>query len=129
MARLPRNPRFWLGSFLTWFAVLWGLSSFTGPGHLNPPIQYFDKVAHFGFFLGGTGLLCAWLFRRNPDHPNWRALIVTAVVVISLIGWLDEYHQSFIPGRSGNDFPDWIADFTGAVTGAFIFKALHHRLK
>ncbi len=129
MARLPRNPRFWLGAFLTWFAVLWGLSSFTGPGDFQPPIDHFDKIEHFGFFLGGTGLLCAWLFRRNPDRPNWRALIVTAVVVISLIGWLDEYHQSFTPGRSGNDFPDWLADFTGAIAGALIFKALHHRLK
>jgi VanZ family protein len=65
----------------------------------------------------------------NPDRPNWRSLTVTAVVVISLIGWLDECRQLFTPGRSGNVFPDWIADFMGAMTGAFIFKALHHHLK
>ena len=56
-------------------------------------------------------------------------LIVTAVGIISLLGWLDEYHQSFTPGRSGKDILDWLADLTGATAGAFVFKRLHFLLK
>ncbi len=129
MPHLPRNPRFWLTCFGLWFVTLWLFSSFKMPGEALPPIHHIDKVQHFGYFLGGSGLCCAWLFRRNPGKPDWPRLILTAVALVSLVGLLDEYHQSFTPGRSGNDPYDWIADFLGAVMGAFVFKALHRRLR
>lgn len=129
MVRLPRHPRFWLACFLLWFGVLWLLSSSTLAGEYTPTIENFDKVEHFGFYFGGSGLLCAWLFRLNPERPNWKMLISIAIIVIGLVGWLDEYHQTFTPGRSGNDPHDWLADFAGAVVGAFVFKKFHHRLK
>ncbi len=129
MVRIPRHPHFWLAAFLLWFGALWTLSSFSLAGQYVPPVDNFDKVEHFGFFFGGAGLLCAWLFRRNPEKPNWKAIISIAVVVIGLVGWLDEYHQTFTPGRSGNDPQDWIADFSGAIAGALVFKKFHRRLK
>ncbi len=94
-----------------------------------PPIDGIDKIQHFGYFFGGAGLFSAWLFRRNPGHPNWPAILIITIIVVSLVGWLDEYHQGFVPGRSGNNFPDWIADFLGAIAGALVFKRIHHRLK
>ncbi len=129
MPPIPRNPRFWLGAFLCWFAVLWTLSSFSLPGKYVPPLYHFDKVEHFGYFYGGSGLLCAYLFRRNPGQVRWGRLIATAILVIALVGWLDEYHQTFTPGRSGNDPFDWLADVLGATAGAFTFKKIHPRLK
>ena len=129
MARLLRNPQFWFAGFLLWFAVLWWLSSFSLVGKIAPPIPNFDKLAHFGYFFGGSGLLCAYLFRRKPDRPNWKAIIGGVIVAIALTGGLDEYHQSFTPGRSGNDPYDWLADVLGATAGAFTFKRTHHRLK
>ncbi len=129
MARLPRSPKFWLGSFLLWFAVLWWLSSGTHPDMPTPPIADIDKLAHFGYFFGGAGLFSAWLYRRHPQQPNWRAIIAFTILAISLVGWLDEYHQSLVPGRSGNNFPDWLADFFGAIAGAAVFKRFHHHLK
>lgn len=129
MPRLPRNPKFWLAGFLVWFLVLWTVSSFKIPGDFNAPVKHFDKVQHFTYFLIGSGLLSAWLFRRNPDQPNWKANIITTIIILSLIGGLDEYHQSFTPGRSGNDPFDWLADLFGAMAGAFIFMRIHHPLK
>ncbi len=129
MLRIPRHPNFWLACFLLWFGLLWLLSSSSLAGEYTPPVENFDKVEHFGFFFGGTGLLCAWLFRLNPEKPNWKFIISIAVIVIGLVGWLDEYHQTFTPGRSGNDPDDWIADFSGAIAGALVFKKFHHRLK
>ena len=129
MLQLPRRPGFWLAAFLVWFAGLWALSSFSAPVRELPHIPHIDKFAHFGFFLGGSGLLCAWLFRLDPVNTNWPRLIVIAVAVIAGVGWLDEYHQSHTPGRSGNDPADWIADVLGALTGALIFKTVHRWLK
>ena len=129
MPGLPRHPNFWLAGFLLWFGVLWGLSSFRIPSEGVPPIPHLDKVVHFGYFFGGSGLICAWLFRRRPKNPNWKAIIATAILVVALIGGLDEYHQSFTPGRSGNDLSDWIADVLGATAGALVFKRIHHWLK
>lgn len=129
MERLMRSPGFWLAGFLVWFGVLWLLSGSTQTGDYAPPIPNFDKVAHFGYFFGGSGLLCAYLFRRAPDQPDWRVLIPVAVIIIGLIGALDEWHQSFTPGRKGNDPADLLADVLGATVGALTFKRIHHRLK
>ena len=43
----------------------------------------------------------------------------------AIIGALDEYHQTFTPGRSGNDPWDLLADTVGAAAGsAFIIFAI-----
>ena len=94
-----------------------------------PPIDGFDKVEHFGYFFGGAGLLSAYLFSVRPSAAQWRMIIFWAIVVMAIIGRLDEYHQGFVPGRSGNDNFDWLADCLGAAAGAFLFKAIHRRLK
>ncbi|NQW99248.1 VanZ family protein [bacterium] len=129
MPQLPRNPKFWLGGFLLWLFVLWGLSSFSLAGTTAPPIDHFDKIAHFGYFFGGSGLLCAFLFRRRPNRQDWKILIATAVLVIAVVGALDEFHQSFTPGRSGNDPYDWLADVLGAIAGGIVFQRIHHLVK
>ena len=99
MLRPPRHPLFWLGCFVLWFAVLWLLSSGRPslPGSLTIP--HLDKIAHFGYFFGGGGILTAYLFCRKPSAPSWRGLIALAVIALALIGGLDEYHQTFTPGR------------------------------
>jgi VanZ family protein len=95
MPRLPRHPNFWLASFLLWFGVLWGLSSFRIPSEGLPLIPNFDKIVHFGYFFGGSGLISAWLYRRSPENPNWWKIIGTAVLIVAIVGGIDEFHQSF----------------------------------
>lgn len=129
MSRLARNPKFWLAGFFVWFGVLWILSSSSNVGPYMPTVNHFDKVAHFGYFLGGGGLWSAYLFRRRPENPNWWRIFIAAVLVVAAVGVLDEWHQSFTPGRSGNDPFDWMADLLGAATGALIFRKLHHLLR
>jgi VanZ family protein len=130
MLQLPRSPRFWLAGFAFWLVALFLLSSFSLVSDYTPSINHFDKVAHFGYFFGGSGLLCAYLFRRKPAPPvHWKSLLITVVIVIAIVGILDEYHQSFTPGRSGNDPFDWLADVSGGIAGAFVFRKIHHLLK
>lgn len=72
----------------------------------SPDIVGIDKVAHFFVF----GLL-ATLVARNGFVPG-RAWV--AVVLVSLFGITDEWHQSFTPGRSVQ-VADWVADTLGAA--------------
>jgi VanZ family protein len=119
--RLPRHPATWFTAFAIWFATLWWLSSGVPdfPEGLN--FRASDKLLHFGYFFGGAGLLSAALFRRNPElHASTRILIV--IIVVTLVGASDEIHQSYVPGRSGNDAGDLIADFLGAIVGALVFQ-------
>ncbi|MBJ06853.1 MAG: hypothetical protein CMO40_07035 [Verrucomicrobiaceae bacterium] len=124
----------WLCAFLLWAITLWSLSD--GPAPVQEPagLPHLDKVLHFGYFFGGAILLSAVLFlwnRRPSPEPSrrtsrWLACIV--VVVLAAIGALDEWHQSWIPGRSGNDLGDWTADLLGACVGVFLFQRLHRLL-
>ncbi len=124
-AWIPKWPGFWLGAFVSWCVLLFTLSSFTVPAPDGPEIPHLDKIIHFLFFGGGCGLLCIYLFRRKPEKVNWPRLMLIAVLTISCIGLLDEWHQSFTPGRSGNDPLDWAADTFGAIVAAVVFKMIH----
>ncbi|MBC8128281.1 MAG: VanZ family protein [Gloeobacteraceae cyanobacterium ES-bin-144] len=123
-----RNPRVWLAALLGWFGTLWILSSMSGVGP-NVSINHLDKVAHFIYFFGGGVLLAGWRFRYQPVRPSWKLILTTTILTMALIGWLDEWHQSFTPGRSGNDPFDWLADLLGATAGAFALKAFHRFLR
>lgn len=129
MPGIPRSPKFWLFAVGMWFAVLWLLSSFSTGPQSAPEIPHIDKIAHFGYFFGGGGLLSAYLFRRRPDAPDWRKIIGFTLLFFAIVGALDEWHQTFTPGRSGNDIGDWLADVLGAAAGALVFKRVHHWLK
>ena len=129
--RLPApcyRSTIWFASFAIWFVVLWFLSSGPLPSPPGPELPHIDKVLHFGFFFGGAGLLSAALYLRAKCTPNWPALIVTVTLVLAAVGMLDEWHQSWIPERSGNDGGDWLADAYGALAGALVFRRLHRFL-
>lgn len=131
--RLPACPSrspFWSTLFLLWGIVLWLLSDGPIPMRDGPDLPGFDKILHFGYFFGGAGLLSAALYLHGSNRPgfSWRRLVITVVIVLATVGALDEWHQSWIPERSGNDFGDWLADIAGALTGALVFKCFHRLL-
>ena len=75
-------------------------------------IADFDKVAHFSVY----GLLATLTVRagRGP-RAAW-----LAVVAVSLFGASDEWHQSFVPGRSC-ELADWVADTIGAALAVSLY--------
>lgn len=129
MTSIKQSPKFWAICFGFWFAILNYLSHGNRiPGNSNwLNIPHFDKIAHFGFFFGGSGLLSAALFYFFG--LSWKRLAIIVTVTMSLIGVWDEFHQSFFPSRTGNDVGDWLADTLGALCGTFVFRLLHHKLE
>ncbi|HUR57395.1 MAG TPA: VanZ family protein [Opitutaceae bacterium] len=77
-----------------------------------PGISNIDKVAHFAVFgLLGT-LVCR--FGKGRRGAAW------ALAIVSAFGASDEWHQSFVPGRS-SDVMDWIADTSGAALAIALY--------
>ncbi|UCF66189.1 MAG: VanZ family protein [Acidobacteriota bacterium] len=73
-----------------------------------------DKLAHFTAF----GLLAvAWWYAFGIQNLSLRARALLAVTASTLWGVLDEWHQSFVPGRTPSA-ADVVADGLGALLAA-----------
>ncbi len=77
-----------------------------------------DKVIHMGaYFVMG---LIAWRF-FNDYFSKAAVVSIISLGYCSLYGFLDEWHQSFVPGRDA-DALDWMADTAGAsIAMLFIY--------
>ena len=73
-----------------------------------------DKILH-AIEYAGLGLLLA----RALGAGRWWLAVVIAIA----FGVSDEFHQSFVPHRNGNDLGDLTADLTGALLGAAAWVA------
>jgi len=82
-------------------------------------------VVHFGTFGVLGGLTWHALAVAHPGRWRWRsaalALLITIAYAIS-----DEFHQSFVPNRTGSPF-DVVIDATGAVAVLLGLRWFHSR--
>jgi len=102
-----------------WMGVIFALSSLRGssvPGH-------FSSLAHFGVYAV-LGALYLWALPRS--ERTWRTAFA-AVVLASLYGITDEFHQSFVPGRVP-DPADWLVDTAGALAAVLVISGVRFRL-
>lgn len=94
-------------------AMIFGLSSLsTLP---SPPEGFSFYDAHVAAYAG-LGALTARAVAKGVRDVSWRAVVV-AILISTLYGVSDEYHQLFVPGRSFDVF-DMLADLIGSVVGA-----------
>ena len=95
---------------IAWSLAILFLTSIPNP-HISAP-RNSDKVLHFAVYAI-LGVLAA----RAADVRRGRlATALIVILCISVFGAVDEWHQSFIPGR----FPavdDWVADTLGGIAG------------
>ncbi len=85
-----------------------------------------DKVAH-AIMYGGLCYLWVRALHTGHDQPLRAAGFAFAVLIAALYGWSDEYHQSFVPGRSSS-VGDAVADSVGALILACILY-IHQRTR
>lgn len=71
--------------------------------------EWVSFVAHFGEYL-----IFAFLLTRASD-------VRTATAGAAAYGVSDEFHQSFVPGRTP-DVADWMADMAGAFAGVWLYR-------
>jgi VanZ family protein len=88
-----------------------------------------DKILHAGaYFIMG---ILAWRsFKHLLNRPL--ALALLGITFCSLYGISDEWHQSFVVGRSSDVF-DWIADTSGAGLATYLlytprWQIIHHKI-
>lgn len=108
----------WLPSLLV-MGVIFTLSSL--PSEEVPNFGFLDSlVKHGGHFLGYALLGLAYAFAL-PRGVSGRAGAMLAVVLALLYALTDEYHQSFVPGRSAS-WLDVMIDGLGALASVFVMR-------
>lgn len=126
LARFLSRPSPWRVLVLLWAGVLFWLSE---QSNLPSPASFsgVDKIEHAVFFAaGGACFLMAMRLAGFLRLPT--AAILVTTIFCSLVGGLDEWHQTFTPGRSGGDVWDWAADTVGGFLGALAGLGLQKRI-
>lgn len=83
---------------------------------------YVRKNAHFiAYFILGV-LVFSLLIQSKAQKPVNLALLICMLYAIS-----DEFHQLFVPGRSGQ-FRDVLIDGAGAILGILLTKIVTNRV-
>jgi VanZ family protein len=78
-----------------------------------------DKIVHIALFATGAFFASGAMLVSFSELPL-KVAFGLIVALISVFGVLDEFHQLFIPGRSGGNVGDWIADRFGAFCGVLL---------
>lgn len=122
--RFLQHPLPWSLLLLSWAAALVFFSSQEAGTLPSVAIRHGDKIAHFGYFAAGGFVLAGLLYTYRLKRIRWRWIFLVCCLVAAAVGWLDEWHQSFVAGRSGNDFGDWLADVLGGTAGSLIARGM-----
>jgi len=111
-----RSPLFLWGPVALMLAVIFAASSI--PNLTRLPGDISDKSGHsIGYAMLG-GLILRALAGGRLRGVTWKRGLL-AIVLATLYGVSDEFHQLFVPGRSADRY-DVLADCVGATIGAAI---------
>lgn len=116
--RLSQRPSLWAFAICCWAALLWWLSSRNLPP-VGPTFDHADKLKHLSYFTIGSFCFARFVLLTRPNGGSL-TIILTSIAFAFSIGASDEFHQTFTPGRSGNDLGDLIADTLGGLVGAIL---------
>lgn len=96
-------------------------------------LPYMDKVVHFIEYALLCTLLC-WAISAHLKGLKTHSgdvllakpakLVFIAIIVTSLYGITDEFHQLFVPTRMGTVY-DWLADTAGATIAGLCWLKFH----
>jgi VanZ family protein len=117
-----RSSRVYLrwGELFAYAGLIFYVSSREIPPGLIPAIPHIDKAAHLVEYAILAGLLfrALWPDVERPT-PTW--VLVLGVVLSTVYGAADEFHQYFVPTRECN-WTDLAADGVGAAMAAALWE-------
>ena len=114
---LARRAAGWL-PVLGYCAMIFYFSSRTGGSMPRWEFLRHDKILHACEY-SGLGLLLA--FAAVQSIASERRVVVLAMALALAWAVGDEFHQTFVPGRQGNDPGDLAADAAGSTAGVVAF--------
>lgn len=106
--------------------VLW-LFPNTTPETLTVIHLITRKVAHFTEYAI-LAYLAARAFRTSPRPALANRWFIAALALVVAYALLDEYHQSFVPSRTGTIYDSFI-DIAGGLTALLIVQLRHTRAR
>ena len=117
------NTAHWLYAVVAKFAGLLGLSAGAILAYVDVANQILRKCGHFL----GYGILSLLFFRafRSAIRNMLLRCALLSIAATALVASADEYHQTFIPSRTGN-VHDVLLDTCGAVLLQLIVLAYMH---
>jgi VanZ family protein len=110
---------YWLPAVL-YMAAIFVASSIPDLGPLPGDVS--DKSAHTVAYAGLGVLVLYAVAQGRIDAVTWRRALL-AVAISILYGMSDEWHQSFVPGRTA-EWADVLANAVGAVLGVTLVGAV-----
>ncbi len=122
MIRVKKLSYFWLPA-IVWMALIYWLSSFHKLQ--ASPVNWQDfiirKLAHFSEYF----ILCLLFYRgfKNTTKVPFKKILLLSIFFTFFNSLSDEYHQTFVSGRTGRLF-DIGVDTSGGIFGAFFIAKL-----
>ena len=108
---------FWTPVVL-WMALVYYSSSIHGEDIPKIDIPNIDKLFHLvEYFILGALLVRA--FANSSDRANFKLILLFSILIASIYGVLDEFHQRFVSGRSPEIF-DIVSDILGSFSGVLL---------
>lgn len=98
-----------------WCLLIWTVSSLPSRNLPSLGTMGFDKLAHLGEYTI-LGFLVKQGLKNFKLHWTQMLLLYT---LLMLLATTDEFHQSYIPGRSVSAY-DQLANILGITIGLFI---------
>jgi len=107
------------------FHLIFGLS--------HPAFEVWNGYIRKAGHVFGYGFLCILLFRawrstvREPEGPTWTLRWASiAVFGTALVASLDEWHQTFLPSRTGR-WQDVVLDTSAGIAAQLVLFLLARR--
>ncbi len=108
-----------LAPAILWMVLITYLSSRNELPDVQQLFKHADKVAHFGVYFV-LGILLIIGVQSKTKQSNILNMFLV-LIVGSVFGFIDEYHQSFVPNRVA-DIYDLIADISGILISLLFYK-------
>ena len=102
-----------------WALMIFILSSIPSESYPSHP-GFLNNVVHFLLYFGLAALIVVGLTGGKLKPV---LILVIAILLASLYGASDEFHQLFVPGRNSDPL-DWMVDSLGAIAGALTATAI-----
>jgi VanZ family protein len=114
------------GPVLAYAGLIFFLSSLSGFPETVPFFPGSDKMAHLIEYYFFGFLIHRWFSSSDRVHGHWFVPLMT-ILVGTGYSLLDEWHQSFVPGRDASLF-DALFDAAGIVTAVVTYPMILRRI-